>query len=472
MELSTLRAELHGAYPDDWQAVLNVLTLVGVADTTHLTTLSGVYREKVNRILARCEDLAPTQIVNRVEVPLTRGTRKGRAPVVYRLGELGARLLQARPSQLTDPTAIAHALALLDVRQCAFAAGLRVVTDSGLPFGDDQVIRPDNAITLPNGVTALFETEQKASPDTLRRLLTKLAHLRGFFESAESNGYSGFVRVLLSVPAGRPLEQTRSTWEKALAVATRDSGALPFAMRFSALSEFVAQPDWSDPPDPSRWEDLFDPNQLADFGDAPTVAEPAHLPMPLRRLSTRESVWVLDAYWQAFQEQTQTPLTTPDPAFFELLTLIYTASHDEALTARQQAAMPEASLYLLRRYLLLHPDLHQALQRAIKRGGAAMRWNVAICLHKMQAILDVFLRYHGWVSGRQLLTRPRPGELEDETPLFTVGVRLDPHLFISIEDPTPPDKTRMARTEHAVSWVLSALFRYAEALDLPRLAFW
>ncbi len=54
--------------------------------------------------------------------------------------------------------------------------------------------------------------------------------------------------------------------------------------------------------------------------------------------------------------------------FFEVMEVIYGASHGSG-DVRREAAYPYASVYLLRKYLEMHPALREALKKALGRGG-------------------------------------------------------------------------------------------------------
>ncbi|MBC7250102.1 MAG: hypothetical protein H5T62_07445, partial [Anaerolineae bacterium] len=403
--------------------------------------------------------------------------------------ESGAALLRkcghphARACQLRDPTPIAHALATLDVRLAALAAGLTVQTEQKLSFGQD-VIRPDNLLTLPDGTRALFETEQGANPALLRRILKGLQNKLAFFRSQESRAFSPTVRVLFNLTRNRDWDSTLAVWERALALLAQQHGTLPFRLLAMPLPEFLHHPDWAEPPDPQRWEDLLDPASLPSFGPTqPVESDRAPLPAPRkqrlpqelhRALAPHDDRLILAAYWQSFREQAQGQLPQADPAFFDLITLIHAASHDEARPPLAQAALPRASLYLLAKYLQMHPDLRKALNKALTRGSGSMKWSPTTILQRMQQVIRVFLKFHGFTPDGPLMVaaelppwdRPGPRDFQ-----VSVGIHTA-ELLMGDRDGVVPGQDTVRRVEQALAWVLWALFAYAEEVGLKRAPFW
>ena len=72
----------------------------------------------------------------------------------------------------------------------------------------------------------------------------------------------------------------------------------------------------------------------------------------------------------------------PAPVFFEVMGVIYAASHSEGMSVARRAAYPYALVYLLGKYLEMHPKLRGRLRRVLERGRETMRWNVTTILHR------------------------------------------------------------------------------------------
>jgi hypothetical protein len=186
---------------------------------------------------------------------------------------------------------------------------------------------------------------------------------------------------------------------------------------------------------------------------------------------------ILLAFWQSFQEQA--PILggnhpRPDPVFFDVMRIIYTASHDPETDLLSRASVPYASLYLLQQYLAMHPDLRKAVSKAITRGSGSMRWSTSTILHRMQVIITRFLRYHGWQAGGPLQAYPElSGWDNTKTQSFAVTVRIrNPELLMTPGDEIVPGKDAVQAVEQALAWVLWALFAHGEDLGLKQAVFW
>ena len=492
-DLQDIQSALDANYADRrWLKSLELFLPTGVADALQLRRATGLSRDQTNRLLTRFEKLAPGKMLVRIPFKMPRPGVRGRSPVVYKLGVLGAALLRrnghpkAHPCGLTDATAIAHARATLDVRLAAQSAGIPVQTERELCYGDGHALRPDNLVTLPGGVRALFETEQASDLTLLRRIADGVRRKVAFFQSKAGRRVSPTVRVLVNLPPGREWNRTVQVWERATAiVATESGGRLPFKIVAMPLREFIETPDWAEPPDRDRWESLFDPAQTSNF--APTQSPPkkgkalvqrrTNLPRDLSCRSASDDRLILLAFWQVFQEQAPTlggDHSRPDPAFFDLMRLIYVASNDPHAGVLTQAAHPYASLYLLRKYLGMHPDLRDAISKSVTRGSGSMRWSVSTIFHRMQVVIATFLKYHGWRAGGPLLAYPVLSAWGEEgTQTFGIVARIrSPELLMGERDSIVPGRDEVQQTEKALAWVLWALFAYSDDLGLKHAIFW
>jgi len=122
----------------------------------------------------------------------------------------------------------------------------------------------------------------------------------------------------------------------------------------------------------------------------------------------------------------------------------------------------------------MHPRLRNALSKAIARGSYSMRWNVSNILHRMQVVIDTFLRYHGWRSGGPLLAYPASTGWGKGIPqTFGVIARVQkPELLMRPGDSVAPGHDDVRQVEEALAWVLYALFAYSDDLGLRHPAFW
>jgi hypothetical protein len=368
-------------------------------------------------------------------------------------------------------------------------AGLDVQTERELPYGEGRILRPDNLVTLGDGTVALFETEQQARPALLRRIIEGLQNKVAFFESPEGKTVSPTVRVIFYLARGKDWERTMNVWERALAtVAQEHGGSLPFRLLAIPLVEFIEQLDWEEPPASNRWENLFDPALLKAF-DATAgqvekgtkqlpVRRKTRLPRGLARRSSRDDRLILGALWQTFHEEVaaggRERFAAADPSFFDVMGLIHAASHDPEAPVLVQAGVPYASLYLLAQYLRMHPYLRQAVSHAVGRGRGSMRWNVTNVLHRMQVVIDTFLKYHGWRSDGPLLAYPMtPDWNSAASRTFGVTVRIrNPEVLMEPGDGVVPGRDEIQQAENALAWVLWAMFAHASELGLKTPPFW
>lgn len=275
-------------------------------------------------------------------------------------------------------------------------------------------------------------------------------------------------------------------------------GELPYRLVGMRLREFLEQPDWGEPVDEGRWESLLDPAKVSGFGPAGQAKAgeetakgkivPASrksvsvgreaLPEALQRRAPADDRRILQAYWEHLLEWgPELAYTAERPRaeaeFFEVMEVIYRASHGSG-DVRREAAYPYASVYLLRKYLEMHPRLREGLKKAMGRGRGSVRWSVTLVLHRMQGVIDVFLRYHGYRVSRYLRAVPESpyergvGDVQD----FRVRVGIHPELLMREGDEIVPGRGEAAQAAEALGWVLWALFAYAEELGLQPPEFW
>jgi len=185
------------------------------------------------------------------------------------------------------------------------------------------------------------------------------------------------VRVLFSLPSGKEYEKILKVWRQATrVVAQRHGGRLSFRLLAMPLAAFSAASDWGSVPQTQRWHELTAAPEPEPAHDANTPVPNSPPPKPgaslaektpqaLRRYTGHESVLILNALWDVFREEVSAHPGGPqraDPVLFEIVGIIYAASHDPSLTPLERAGYPHASLYLLKQYLRLHSALLKALQ--------------------------------------------------------------------------------------------------------------
>jgi hypothetical protein len=498
-EITGIEKALDARFPAGrWLAVLTVLQYTGVADRQQILEETNLSRDRFLTFESAAEELAPGDLLKRVPFPVHRPGRPGRPPTVYTLGSLGAALLRAHgfpkahACGLKTETALAHAREMLTLRQVADTAGLRVVLDSTLPYGDgdEHVLRPDARIILPDGTIALYEIEQHADLTVLRRLRDSVRHKVAFFQDAAGQSFSSTVRVLINLPNGNSAwDETVAAWEQATAiVAEEQDGELPVQLIARSIQDFVAEPDWNEPPSHEEWESLLDPAQLSSFtpvlrseanaGSSSPSPTKTHLPRGLKRRSTADTHLIMLAYWQYLQETgpdllRKPTIPRPHPAFFATMRLIHAASFSPDATPWERAAHPAAGLYLIQRYLDMHTQLRKALSKALRRGGGSLRWSTPTITHRMQCVIDTFLKYHGFQSRGTLFAAPLPPwERKDGRGEFGVQVRLHRELLMGERDGVVPTREDVQAAEIALGWVLYAIFAYGREIGLKTAPFW
>ncbi len=278
------------------------------------------------------------------------------------------------------------------------------------------------------------------------------------------------VRMLLHLKRNKEWEKTLKVWERALDVVKENAkGKLYFRLYAIPLQEFLEKPDWETERE-LFWKEVLPPQPQT----ALAVAEPQGLSTLLQR-SAREDRLVLRALWQDFNERIQPGMKhlKADPEFFQLMQLIYMASHDEQLPVIDQAGTPHVSLYLLRRYLEMK-NLHKRIYSELHRGERDTRWNITTILHRMQGVANLFLNAHGWRAYGLLLVQSSANDMKTrETRVFDVLVKIrNEQILMSRDDMVVPSKEEVKGMEEALSWVLYALFAYSEELGLGGLSYW
>lgn len=472
MKVTDLWKSIEDTLPETARPVLECFAATGLTDLNQIMIHTDLTRDKVNRVLERLESKG---VIKTYPRNVKRPDKAGKPAAIYQLSADGASILKslghvhAHESHLNDDTATLHRLAMTELHLAASKAGIEIRTDRNLPYNDTE-LRPDHQVTLPDGNILLFEIEQKASTAILRRIVESLQHKQDFFASRAHPRVLPEVRMVLHLKRNKEWEKTLKVWERALDVVKENAkGKLHFRLVAIPLREFLEKPDWETERE-LFWKEVQPPQPQT----ALAVSEPKDLSTLLQR-SAREEQLVLSALWQDFTERIQPGMKYPkaDPEFFQLMQLIYTASHDEQLSHIDQAGTPHASLYLLRRYLEMK-QLHKRIYSELHRGERDTRWNITTILHRMQGVANAFLNAHGWRSYGLLLVQSSANDTKTGvTRVFDVLVTIrNEQILISSDDLVVPSKQEVKAMEEALSWVLYALFAYSEELGLGRLSYW
>jgi hypothetical protein len=460
--------------PDTARPVLETFTVTGMADVNQIQEYNNLTRDRVARAVER---MASGELLQEFSRPLPRPDQRGKPAAVFLLTEKGASVLRklghghARPCGLQDDSALLHRLAMTDLHLAGFKAGQTILTDQEIQFNEDQRIRPDHQVRLKDGRRLILEIEQSASMDVLRRIVESLQNKQEFFASQSSAKYLPEVRMIVQLPRGTKWDRTLHVWSKAMEVVKEKSEKeLGFRLFAIPRREFLVAPDW-EAERKLLWVEVA-PREKS------TAIQLAAEAIPERVLygSSHEQRLVLAALWQDFMENLQPTIQSfpePEPEFFQIMGLIYAASHGAGLSALERARLPVASIYLLNEYLTMC-DLRNRLNKALHSGKGDVRWNPTTIMHRMQVVINTFLAAHGWSSHGPLFVIANMSEWgRDESRTFGVKVRIhSAEIMMAKDDLVVPSSDELRNAEKALEWVLQALFEYSLELGLGRIEFW
>ena len=462
---------------EQWSMILTTLAITGLADGLQLQEATDLDHSQLRRVLGKMEQTTDGEkpLFRVVTGKLQRANLQGRAPKVFQLAEGGAALLrylgyeQAHAGGQNTSIARAHALEVLDLHLAAVRANLPVSIERILRVNEQTYIRPDCLVTLSDGQPAIFEAEQAARPDYLPRMSESLRNKLAFFKAGGKT--SPFIRVVFNLRPGPELASTQDRWQGLTHLLRKENGGtLPFTLLGMSIVDFSKNPDWAAPPDLARWRDLTQPLAEAEPVQALTAVP------TLPPFSSKENALLLQAQLLWLKEnQASSHLESqhPDPAFFDGMEIIYLASHNPKASPLARAAFPHDSIYLLNQYLTSNPELKAALNEAILRGGTGMLWNATTILHRMQAVVDVFLEYHGFRSDGALNAIPVTVDWNELRPKsFAVRVKIDTAGILPAVDNNYNTDKRIEAAENALGWVLRALFVHAARIGLKTPKFW
>lgn len=452
-----------------WKPILLAFLPMGLSTTRHVQDATGFPRDKATRCIDQLEGffLGGFPLVTRYGHALRVPGGSKRPSTIFLLSEGGVQLLQhlgldARACKLKDDTAILHALCMVTIAHMAERQpDLQIITDKNLPYGDGRQIRPDHQIIPTNGSRFLIEIEQQANPKLLPRIMESLANKQAFFNSPQSAGIQPVVRMLLNLKPGKDLHKTIKVWKEAMRQVIQTSGqALGFSIMVLPFSVFLSAPEWNEEMS-NRWQGI-DPHD--GFDNSSAAEQKSQMPSARRpRRSLEKDIVLLEALAQEFNETIPVEQRRPDWDMLQLVRTIYEAAHGmEHNTFDEVASVPLVSIYLLREYLNLHPELLTRLRQSIHFNKTKVVWTQQNILHRMRIVIRTFLAYHGWRSSGVIKIYPTiDGDGRGD---YTVNC-----VWHSI-----PNRFRRRNSDitDALQWVLWALFEYAEDLGLGRPEFW
>jgi hypothetical protein len=452
-----------------WRVILESFLPMGLSTTRHIQDATGFPRDKATRCIDQLEGffLEGSPLIVRYEHPLRVPGGSKRPSTIFLFSEASARLLrhlgiEAKACELKDDTAVLHAVCMQSLAQLAGRQpGIQVVTDRNLAYAGSRQLRPDHQIILADGSRFLMEIEQQAAPKLLPRIIESLSHKQAFFTSSESAGFQNTIRMLVNLNPGRDFQKTIKVWKEAIRQVMQTSGEkLNFSLVVLPFTVFLSSPEWEQGLS-NRWQKL-DPEDHHD--NSPAAEQKSRMPSAKRpSRSLEKDIVLLAALAQDFEEKIPEEQRLPDWNLLPLVRTIYEAAHGaKHNTYDEVAAVPVISIYLLREYLNMHPDLLTRLRQAVHFNKTKMVWTQQNILHRMNIVIRTFLSYHGW----------RPSEVIKIYSTIAGEGRGDYKVSCSWNN-TPDEYIQQYRQiERALEWVLSALFEYAEDLGLGKPEFW
>jgi hypothetical protein len=461
---------LHAA-PEIAQPILEAFLPTGLADIVQVAQATNLTRDRANRAL---EHMVSAKLIAQYPA-LQRPDQRGKPSAFYLLTTDGAEVLQglghhkATACNLNGETQMLHGLAMTDMHIAAHKAGIEIATDRELDF-NSRNLRPDHLVTLSDRNKLIFEVEQVAGKDSLRRVVKSLQNKQDFFSSKTHPDILPEVRMILQVQRGAKWDKTINTWVTALGVvAERSGGNLAFRLFVIPRREFLDAPDWEE----TRkllWREITPMQQRVQPMEIQAVQT-----SQLMYGSQRENHVVLMAVYQELIENLKTSELYPvaNAEFFEIMRLIYSGSYNDGLSPLEQAVLPHASIYLLGTYLKMR-ELVVHLNKTMHSGKGSMRWNPTTIMHRMQSVVHTFLWHHGWRSDGALYVYTTVSDWQSHSiHQFQVRVQIrSAEIMMADGDLVVPTRDEVKRTEEALAWVLQALFVYGPELGLGKVEFW
>ena len=405
--------------------------------------------------------------------------KEGRPTKVFSLTDVGAAVLRKltgdstiRASRLGNGVEITHTYLEVSTVLQAEKAGHIVSREHEITFDQSRHIRVDVLVTVDGITPALFEIEQAAESSSLPRIVDKLDRLADFFASDEGATYDNDIRILFN--GADSLEKTLAIWHQALTLVTADrNGNVPFILHWLSFLKFESNPGWDSLDMFSQIEASApegSPTEGSKRGKKQTIV--SEIPGASNDLMQEMNV-VMRATMQVYQQQFKL-LENADShqercaKFFDLILLIYEASHYADSPVVLYAGKPVMSLELLKRYLNAHQNkkLHDDLCRALKWARSKNTGVTNLRNAMTQVFWDGFLRHHGFYRGGPLRVNFEAPDLG--------GVRSDYYVNVYIRDSMYPDKPHLhsqliggkSQLETALAWVLESIYLHASELDL------
>ncbi len=455
---------------------LKTFTIRGLASREQVQSISGLSEKSVRTAL---EKLVMNGALLTRKVNLYGHI--GPPYVVYLLSSSGAEAInQFMPDERThapNPAGaveLAHAFAGMEVYTAAYNLNLTPKIEKEIEVRDDNHavltrIRPDVQAVLPSGQTALFEIEQSLTRSNLHRAVQKLANLAAFYQKGGDRLVSRKVRFLFNLPSDDRM--TIPLWAEALGILINESKTQPdFEIYTHPLTTFLKHTDWESIGSFQLLQPIHSEKMVPELDrtEVNELPRPSSVPVEelhiVLRVLSKVQQEDFDAYINADNAEERSH------RFFELMVLIYEASHYRYSPVEKYAAFPYESVWLLKRFLHAHQnkalfaDLKEALGWAFGHDTGVINFRNAMT----RVLWDVFLRYFGFSRGEALSVAFQAPDFDGRRSDYSVsvriagdGLRLDPTLSCSMYE--------KRIEERSLAWVLEALYLFAPELGLTEM---
>lgn len=451
---------------------MELCALTGVCTKQQVARMVGISEREADHLLRQIASFHTSEEAGGgaiLEViPLEQGywKRRGASPIVYRRGPGATAFLRdrtgqdIRPCELARPDQVVHALCIVDAALQLREMGYKVQVEQQAGLGRGS-IRFDLLVETSEGLLDI-EVEQCIGADHIPRIRRLLQERNRLFSSPQGRTFARRVLVLFNIPRAEWPRMQR-IWRQAIATMEERPAIEVWGMLLSRFGECMNLQERS------GWVNLTEPVAV-DRERAQSEALVKTLPDTLRRAADLlGDRIILTAFLQDFQEQAERSVDD-FLSFARLIEGIAAPSLWGHIDGPTGAEMPRASLYLLRRYLEMYPQLHQILKRRMLEGAELNRWSVAMITTRIRGIVRDFLGFFGLCPDRGLVVRvhlPDYDRDQDEV-----------HLSVRMESPWPGDGEEEtytgipieepARFEHALAFVLQLLLWYPGELGLRR----
>lgn len=448
----------------------------GLATAEQIAALTEIDYKRVNELLNELSRSSYGRPAALHSAAVRLEGQRGRSKKLYILTETGAQVLQAifdhpglQAPRLASAVELTAAYAIMEIYTQARLAKLQVQVEKPLFFGiGKQNVRAD--ILVDGKRKKLFELEQAANQGTLPRAVDKLSRLHNFYCSQQANRVDHRVRMLFNLP--QTDVQTLNVWREALRdVKAEAHGILSFQLYVQPLQQFLACPDWTS----------LDGFNLLTPDDVPSLDQ-EHTPVlenEAAGLITNRSAEQIDALrtvvrareriygkqLRAMQNQTDHALRVR--AFFDIMLLIYQASHYRESPVEHYAALPVESLEMLRRFL--HDEQNDAL---LKDLCGILEWTydhntgVMSMRNGYTALIWRFLKFYGFGPNGPLSASVQFPEFGDNRSDIFVEARVG---RVMLDEPNPSYYISFGQKrpeELALGWVLEAMLTYPSELGI------